>query len=60
MSSIGPDSLRLRLDPFSYERVRHKSSVAIAGNVNRVARCQTSKFTTNSFAATPAMTPRRT
>ena len=34
--------------------------VATAGGVNPVARCQTWRFTTNSFAATPAMMPTTT
>ena len=59
MSSISQKLPRLRLDPVSYERLRQQV-LHRDGGVNRAARCQTWKFTTNSFAVTPARIQKKT
>ena len=60
MSSMSPKFPRLRLDPVRTRFCGSRFCVAMAGGVNRAARCRTWKFTTYSFAATPAMIPKRT
>ena len=41
MSSIGLKAVRLQLDPVSYENLGNGCYVAMAGDVNRAARCRT-------------------
>ena len=60
MSWTGPKPARLRLDPVSYETLRQQVLRRDPGGVNRAVRCQTWRFITNSFAADPATTPKRT
>ena len=61
MSSIGPKSTRLRLDPKSVrESANSRCCVAMAGDVNRAAQCRTWKCTTGNFAVTQAPTSRKT
>jgi len=60
MSSIGPKSVRLRLDPLAYEALRQRVTRRDGWLVNRAARWQTWKSITNSFAATRAMIPKKT
>src|ERR1035438_805800 len=59
--------LRLSQDPYACGWIRPHTRVygswccgAMAGDVNRAARCQTWKCTTKSFAAMAVMIPRRT
>ena len=51
MSSIGLKAVRLELDPVSYENLGNGCYVAMAGDVNRAARCRAWKSTTIIFAA---------
>ena len=61
MNPIRPKQPRLRLDPIAYEQSAPAGSCgAMAGGANPAARCRTSRSTTNSSAATRAMTRKRT
>ena len=61
MSSIGPKSCALAArSGVVRELCDSRCCVAMAGGVNRVARCRTWKSTTNSFAATRATIQKRT
>jgi hypothetical protein len=60
MSSIGPKPVRLRLDAVAYEHLRRQVLRRDGWRCQSCGTMSNLEVHTNSFAATPARTPKKT